>query len=320
MTQIAGRVAFVTGGAAGIGLGIARALLAGGARVAIADIRQDALDRATRELDAGGRLLPVQLDVTDRAGYVAAVDAAEAALGPVEVLCNNAGVGVTGPIKNATFDDWDWLQRVLLGGVVNGVMTVLPRMRERGNGGHIVNTASMAGLFRAGDAGIYITLKYAVVGMAEALRAELIDESIGVSAFVPGPTRTDIYWSHRLRPPGMATGYAEIDAAREQTGAEVWSENEADDFLKDPAVVGRRVVEGIIADDLFIFGHSAFREAIERRHEALMRAIPKVPLSDGTIERARRLNENSIYDLQRIVPPIVGEGAATDAASSASEA
>lgn len=320
MTQIAGRVAFVTGGAAGIGLGIARALLDSGARVAIADIRPEALESAAVELNAGDRLMPVHLDVTDRAAYEEAVDKVEARLGSVEILCNNAGVGVTGPIKNATFDDWDWLQRVLLGGVINGVMTVLPRLRERGSGGHIVNTASMAGLFRAGDAGIYITLKYAVVGMAEALRAELIDENIGVSAFLPGPTRTDIYWSHQLRPAGMVTGYADIDAAREKAGAQAWSDRDSADFLKDPAVVGRRVVEGILADDLFIFGHSAFGPAIERRHAALMRAIPDVPLSESTIQQARRLNDNPIYDLQRVVPPIAGEIAASDFAPPDTEA
>jgi len=311
VTDIAGRTAFVTGGAAGIGLGIARALLDNGARVVIADIRADALDRAVATLDAGDRLLPLALDVSDRSAYARIVDEAERALGPISILCNNAGIGVTGPIKDATFDDWDWLQSVLLGGVVNGVMTLLPRIRARGAGGHIVNTASMAGLFRAGDAGIYMTLKYAVVGMAEALRAELIDEGIGASAFIPGPTRTDIYWSHRLRPDGMTTGYAAIDTAREDFGQQAWAPAADDDFLKDPLLVGRRVVEGIAADDLFIFGHTAFRPALEQRHAALLRAIPVVPHTDATMAKARRLNDNPIYDLQRTVPPIAGEAPGT---------
>ncbi|MEN9683336.1 MAG: hypothetical protein RLZZ427_1087, partial [Pseudomonadota bacterium] len=149
MKDFAGRTAFVTGGANGVGIGIVRNLLNAGCKVAIADIRQDSIDQALASLD-NREVMGVQLDVASRAGFAAAADEVEAKFGPVSILVNNAGVNLFQPIEESTYDDWDWLMGVNLHGVINGVQTFVPRMVERVKagqqvGGHVVNTASMAG-------------------------------------------------------------------------------------------------------------------------------------------------------------------------------
>src|SRR5215469_7186119 len=178
MQNLPGKTAFVTGGASGIGLGIAKALLGAGMNVVIADIREDHLAQASAELGVPERLLALKLDVTDRAAYARAADAAEARFGKIHLLCNNAGVAVVGPTELATYADWDWVLGVNIGGVVNGIVTILPRMKRHGEGGHIVNTASMSGFVPHGGATIYATSKGAVLTMMEGMRPEL--ESRGV--------------------------------------------------------------------------------------------------------------------------------------------
>ena len=139
MQNLSGKTAFVTGGASGIGLGIAKALSKAGMNVAIADIRQDHLDQAVAELDRGERALALKLDVTDRDAYAAAADQVEARFGKIHLLVNNAGIGVVGPVELASYGDWDWSLSVNLGGVVNGIVTILPRILAHGEGGHIVS-------------------------------------------------------------------------------------------------------------------------------------------------------------------------------------
>ena len=173
MKNLPGKTAFVTGGASGIGLGIAKALLGAGMNVVIADIRDDHLEAALAELGTPQRVLALKLDVTDRADYARAADAAEARFGKIHVLCNNAGVAVVGPTELATFADWDWVMGVNLGGTINGIVTILPRIKQHGEGGHIVNTASMSGLVPHPGATIYGTSKGAAVHMMECMRAEL---------------------------------------------------------------------------------------------------------------------------------------------------
>lgn len=293
MREVAGKTAFITGGASGMGLGMARAFARNGMKVVIADIREDALDEALAEFARTNLAVHgIRLDVADRAGFAAAADEAERVFGNIHLLCNNAGIGVTGPIKDATYDDWDWLKSVMLDGVINGVQTILPRIRRHGEGGHIVNTASMSGAFASGDAGIYITLKYAVVGMAEALRWELQDENIGVSAFLPGGVRTNIFTSHRLRPAGMTTGYAAQDAQKEAMAdafrdAPPGSPFEA--ISMDIDEVGLRVLRGIRRNDLFIISHPEFREGIQARCDALLRAIPEEPLNAQRLGMLRQM-------------------------------
>ncbi len=294
MESVEGKTAFITGGASGMGLGMAKVFARNGMKVVIADIRQEALDEAMAGFkDTNLAVHPVLLDVSDREAYARAADEAERVFGKIHLLCNNAGIGVTGPIKNATYDDWDWLKSVMLDGVINGVQTILPRIRGHGEGGHIVNTASMSGAFASGDAGIYITMKYAVVGMAEALHWELMDENIGVSAFLPGGVRTNIFTSHKLRPEGMTTGYAQQDARREAmfTAMQNAPQNPDDPLAAitmDIIEVGERVLRGIRRNDLFIITHPEFREGIQARNDALIRAIPDEPLNQTRLEFLRR--------------------------------
>ena len=147
MKDLAGKVAFITGGGSGVALGQAKAFAAHGMKIVIADIRQDHLDSALawfreKNLPVHG----IRLDITDRKAYAAAADEAEKAMGPVQLLCNTAGVSQFGPVQQATYDDWDWQMSVNLGGMINGIQTFIPRMLKHGLGAHIVNTASMAGI------------------------------------------------------------------------------------------------------------------------------------------------------------------------------
>ena len=159
----------------------------------------------------------IELDVTDRDGFARAADEAERVFGNVHVLCNNAGMGILGPVTLARYDDWDWGLGVLLGGAVNGIQTFLPRLLAHGEGGHIVNTSSMAGVLPIGGAAIYITAKAALIGLSEALRSELAPEGIGVSAFCPGPVQTNIREGGRMRPEHYGdSGYTELERELEE--------------------------------------------------------------------------------------------------------
>jgi NAD(P)-dependent dehydrogenase (short-subunit alcohol dehydrogenase family) len=188
MEDFRDRVAFVTGGASGIGLGITRSLLAAGAKAVIADLRPDHIGEAKQVLAAAGnRLLALELDVTDRAAMAAAADQVEAAFGRVDILVNNAGVGIEGPLREASYADWDFGLAVNLGGVVNGLQAFLPRIRAGGRGGHVVNTASLAGLVQMPSfMAIYAAAKSAVIALSEAIRDDLAGDDIGVTVLCPG--------------------------------------------------------------------------------------------------------------------------------------
>ena len=195
MENVAGRTAFITGGASGIGLGIARAFARAGARIALADVDAAALGAAQAELAKDTPTEAFVLDVRDRAAYARAADEAEARLGPVSLLFNNAGVALAIPALQMSYETWDFALGVNLDGVVNGLQTFVPRMCARGaqlDGAHIVNTASGAGLATPGSGYLYHTAKFAVVGLSESLRFELQGNGIGVSVLCPGPVATKI--------------------------------------------------------------------------------------------------------------------------------
>jgi NAD(P)-dependent dehydrogenase (short-subunit alcohol dehydrogenase family) len=274
MKDVAGKVAFITGGASGMGLGMARVFSAAGMRVVIADLRQDHLDSAMRlfrEPNPGAHA--IRVDVADRKAMAHAAVQTEQLFGKIHVLCNNAGVGLIGSLLEASYDDWDWAMGVNLDGVFNGIREFVPRIRSHGEGGHVVTTASMGGLFTAGEAGIYNAAKYAVVGLMESLRPELAPHGIGVSAFCPGLVHTNIHEIERTRPAHYAhTGYtlraAEL-AAREE-------------FMKtkilpagmDPMEVGERVLQGILHNDLYILTHPEYEPGLRERFEAILASIP----------------------------------------------
>lgn len=271
MQNISNKTAFITGGASGIGLGIAQALLAADANVVIADIREDHLQQAREALGNEDKVLALQLDVTDRAAFKEAADQAEEKFGNLHILVNNAGVAVVGPVELANYNDWDWTLGVNLFGTINGVMTILPRILSHDEGGHIVNTASMSGLLPHPGAVIYGTSKAAIVGMSEAMRAELEPRNITISVFCPGPVQSNIADAGKTRPDSLSeTGYAEADKKR-QAGGDFFH------LYKTADEIGQRVCEGILNDELYILTHSEFRQGVEDRAAAMVAAIPDVP-------------------------------------------
>jgi NAD(P)-dependent dehydrogenase (short-subunit alcohol dehydrogenase family) len=268
MQNLPGKTAFITGGASGIGLGIAKALLGAGMNVVIADIRVDHLAAGEAELNGGDCVLAVKLDVTDRADFARAADAAEAKFGKIHILCNNAGVAVVGPTELATFSDWDWVMNVNLGGVINGITTILPRILAHGEGGHIVNTSSMSGMVPVGYTTIYSTAKAAVLTMMETMRPELEPRGVICSAFCPGAVQSNIAEASKTRPAELAdSGYAEADKRRAE-GSNFFH------LYQTKEEVGQRVLQGILSDELYILTHSEFLPGVTDRANAMIASVP----------------------------------------------
>ena len=269
MRDITGKVAFITGGASGMGLAMARSFAAAGMKVAIADVEQAALDRVKAEFDASNaEVITLRVDVTDRAAMEAAADATEAAFDKVHVLVNNAGVAVGGSLDQMSYEDWDWVMGVNLDGVVNGLQAFLQRIKAHGEGGHVVNTASLAGHFAIPGLGIYTATKYAVVGISETLRADLKQHNIGVSVLCPGVVNTNIFDSGRNRPSHLQgeTDTAQMvlsedlaEPEREQRMAEMMAR------ALDPAVVGDMVLHSIQEDEFYIFSHPEIEPMVSGR-------------------------------------------------------
>ena len=259
--NFAGRTAFVTGAASGIGLAIARALLAEGARVALADWDSSGLEAATADL--GDAAMAILLDVTDRDGWEHAKQLVEARFGPVSILVNNAGIGPDGrtvdTMEPASFDR---LISIKLTGTFNGVHCFVPTMRALGSG-HIVNTASMAGLIASARLGAYTASKFAVVGLSEVLRAELADSGIGVSVLCPGLVTTNL---------GETTQKAGSDRiVRQSTEMGI-----------DPALVGHCVIDGIRQNHLYMVTHGEYRDTVAQRMARVLAAFDRTALQSTT--------------------------------------
>ncbi len=273
MKEVRDKVAFITGGASGIGLGIAEAFVDAGMKVVLADLRQDHIDQALTVFRKRGQLRSVhaiRLDVTDRAAMAAAAEETVGTVGGPHLLVNNAGVGIQGPFSGITFADWDFGLAVNLGGVINGLQTFLPRIRAHGEGGHIVNTASLAALVpMPAQFVIYRTAKAAVVTLSEGIRADLAQENIGVSVLCPGPVRTNIHELGKNRPAQFSVGAA-FDAAEKAGGAQVSFPS-----MLEPAEVGSLVLQAVRNDDLYIITHGEWRRQAEGRHAALIAAMPE---------------------------------------------
>ena len=274
MTDIADRTAFITGGANGIGLGIARALARAGARLALVDLDADALARAEAELGEVTQVFTAVLDVRDREAYARVADEAEARLGPVSILVNNAGVAGGAPAERLTYELWDWGMGINLGGVINGIQTFLPRIVARGDGGHIVNTASGAGLYAGPGNMLYCTAKFAVVGMSEALGLELEPRGIGVTVLCPGPVATDIIERTRASQPKVTR-----TMSPEQRGNAFARNDLMKNFLANgtsPDAVGDMVCDAIREHRLYVHTDRMGIEPIEKRGKALLDAMPSV--------------------------------------------
>jgi NADP-dependent 3-hydroxy acid dehydrogenase YdfG len=285
MQDVEGKVAFITGGASGIGLGAAKAFVDAGMKVVMADIREDHIEAALeffRSKQQARLVHAIKLDVTDRAAWAAAAQETEARFDKIHVLFSNAGMGVGGPIKGATFNDWDWGTGVMIGGVVNGLTTLLPHILKHGEGGHVLATSSMSAVIPIPNAAIYTACKAAVVGLLESIRGELAPDNIGVSAFCPGPVQSNIHQSARTRPDRFrneGTAYAERERQLEQ--------RPVNPLWMDSYECGQRILNGIRRNDLYIFTHPEFAPGARDHYEAILSSFPHEKIN---AERARAID------------------------------
>ena len=278
MKDFAGRTAFVTGGANGVGIGLVRALLAQGCKVAIADIRPAHIDAALKALD-NPRAMGVQVDVSSRADLARAAESVEARFGVVSLLFNNAGVNLFQSVEESSYDDWDWIMGVNLHGPINGVMTFVPRMIRAKQGGYIVNTASMAGFLAAGVCGIYNTTKFAVRGLSESLRASLAAHGIGVSVLCPGLVKSYIYASDEIRPEALKGGAKPVNAQNVKRLAEVHQ------FGMEPDVIAARVLEAMREDRFHVFSHPEFKDELSEVFGEILQDFRDYPVDPGFQQR-----------------------------------
>lgn len=276
--SLEGRVAVVTGGGQGIGLGIGHAVVDRGGRVALFDVNADALAAARSTFAADSDVATCVVDVTDRDAVARAVEQVEAELGPVYALFNNAGVIDSVSPSKMRGETWDFVVNVNLHGVYNGLQAVVPGMIARGEGGYIVNTSSLAGMVPAGSGFAYHATKYAVVGLSESLRIELEHHNISVSVVCPSQVATDIVRNTRDLRPAAAETHTErvngiLDAAHERLH----------EIGADPFDVGRNIVTGMLAGQPYLFTDGSWVGLLEERFDAILDALRTAyPNADAT--------------------------------------
>lgn len=274
MDELAGRVAVVTGGGSGIGAGIVRALAGAGMDVVVADLDLVAAQSVAAAAGVlGVAALAVRTDVSDRAEVLALRDRALERFGAVHVVCNNAGVSVLRRGVDANHADWQWVIGVNLWGVVHGMEAFLPVMLASGQPGHIVNTASMNGLFPSGRSAMYSASKYAVVGLSETFRNELVDTQVRMSVLCPGAVTTRIDSSERNRPLHLAA----------PSGAPPFTASSEFELStpREPDEVGAMVRDAIRTGQFYIFTDAAVRTYLEARHADLLRDLDRTPAGRG---------------------------------------
>ena len=308
MENLAGKTAFITGGASGIGLGIAKACAKEGMNVVVADMRQSAIDEALPIFkDNGWPAIGILLDVTDREAYGKAADEAEAAFGNIHLLVNNAGIGcANGPLWSVSFKETDLALSVNLVSVLNGIQTIVPRMLNHGEGGHIVSTASKAALLPVPGCGLYNFTKHAVVTIMETLAMDLTGTNIGSSAFCPGGYQTNLGLSSREvttaklgeapKPPPPPPPPKDGEPPRPPMD---WSE-----VIRSPDDAGERVVRGVKRGDLYILTHAEFKKGVDARFSAISRAFPDEVPNPRYSEIFPMLTYNDVFDKQTQVPPL----------------
>lgn len=275
MREFTGKTAFVTGGASGIGLALGQAFAQAGMKIMLADVEADALASAVKSLqDSGFEARGVACDVADADSVDRAARETLAAFGKVHVVCNNAGVAAGGGIDVVSLDNWRWVLDVNLMGVVHGIRAFLPHIRAHGEGGHIVNTASMAGMNAGLGFSPYVASKFAVVGLSEGLAMQLAPHGIGVSVLCPEFVRTRIGDSGRNRP----ARYGEAPPLDPQSPAAAMVAEIAQRIEAGlaPEAVAARVLAAIRNDEFYVFTHPDMRGAVEGRFAAILAAMDKV--------------------------------------------
>jgi NAD(P)-dependent dehydrogenase (short-subunit alcohol dehydrogenase family) len=274
MHQLAGKTAFVTGGASGIGFALGRAFAEAGMKVMLADIEADALEATVQNLANGAAdVRGVVCDVADAASVERAAKATFDAFGHVHVVCNNAGVGGGTGIDNISIDTWRWVLDVNLMGVIHGIHAFLPHMRAHGEGGHIVNTASMAGMNSGLGFSPYSASKFAVVNISEGLAHRLAPLGIGVTVLCPGFVRTRIWEAGRNRQDRY--GPAEIPSPDSAAGQLLAHLAELGSSGLDPADVAAKVLAAIRDNELYVFTHHSaeWRAELKERFDAILAAM-----------------------------------------------
>jgi NAD(P)-dependent dehydrogenase (short-subunit alcohol dehydrogenase family) len=272
--ELAGKTAFVTGGASGIGLALGCAFSQAGMKVMLADIEENALTAAVESLRSSARdVRGVVCDVADPDSVERAAEASYEAFGNVHLVCNNAGVAAAGGIDNISIDNWRWVLDVNLMGVLHGIRSFLPHIRAHGEGGHIVNTASMAGMNGGLGFSPYVASKFAVVGMSEGLATQLKPLGIGVTVLCPGYVRTRIGESGRNRPERYGTTQSPDPASPAGLLLAHIAERLRSGLA--PSEVAARVLAAIRGDELYVFNHPEMRGEVEERFAAVMAGMDK---------------------------------------------
>jgi len=278
MKEVSGKAAFITGGASGLGLAMAKSFTSAGMKVAIADVQEDALAAAQETFsESNAEVITIKVDVTDRLALEAAADETEAAFGKIHVVCNNAGVAASGNIKDHTYQDWDWLMGVNVDGVINGIQVFTHRILSHGEGGHIVNTASMAGLLPIATLSVYNTSKFAILGVSEAIAQDLAEFNVGVSVLCPGFVNTNIFTSERNRPAAFGGEEASSFDLPEVSSlaSDVSSQEVGFDSMIEASMVGDMVLHAIQTNEMYIFSHPEFQEAVTERHQGMLDAFER---------------------------------------------
>ncbi len=266
--DVNGKVAVVTGGASGIGRGMARCFGANGMKVVVADIESGPLDEVVAELSAKGiEALAVRTDVSKAEDIQALADATLERFGAVHVLCNNAGVGVSDPVAETSLEDWIWTLDIDLWGPIHGVRTFLPIMERQGEG-HINSTASMAGLYAGASLGAYNVAKHGVVALMASLERDLrlAGSNVRASCLCPGPINTNIVDSQRNRDPESAAQHVGTNA-----GVKFW------DILTrqlsegmHPDDVGPLVLDAVVNDRFWVLTHPEMGKIVDQQVKAMM--------------------------------------------------
>ena len=296
MENLTGKVAFITGGASGIGLGMARAFLEEGMKVSLADWNDEHIAKAREQLAGSNAVHFVKTNVAERESLRAAAQETLDAFGKIHVLCNNAGVNGGGTAASPDFDDWDKALAVNLGGVVNGTKIIVPIIREQGEGGHVVNTSSMAGVVPLPGLAAYSTAKYAVRGFSESLRIQLAEKGIGVSCLFPGATRTALVPLPEDDPENIT------EEGAPQFLKDLWDAMRA---AIDPYDTGREVVKAIRENRFYIFTNAEFLDEVKERHREIEAAFPTEPAPPGRVKfesMRREMTRNLMAPGNRPVP------------------
>ncbi|MCX7283037.1 MAG: SDR family NAD(P)-dependent oxidoreductase [Novosphingobium sp.] len=269
MQSFENQIAFITGGASGAGFGQAQVFGRAGAKIVVADIRADAVAKAVADLQAEGITAHgLTLDITDRAAYARAADEVEAVFGAAPTLLfNTAGVNSFGPVENTSYDDFDWIIGVNLGGVINGMVTFVPRMIASGKPGHIVTTSSVGGLMGSALAAPYSAAKAAVVNLMEGYRLGLEKYQIGVSVLCPANIKSNIAEASRLRPAQYGqSGYVENEDS-------IASLHSIHQHGMDPVELAQHVKAAIEANQLYVIPYPEMKDALRAHFDAIVDAV-----------------------------------------------